>query len=60
MHLLFLFLKPRKVLLEQLSRVLPSDGDNLVGLPDQIILANTCDRQGKLNIVRLLFQFQYS
>ena len=36
---------PRKVLLEQLSRVLPSDGDNLVGLPDQIILANTCDRQ---------------
>ena len=36
-------LQPRKVLLEQLSRVLPSDSDTL---PDQVILANTCDRQG--------------
>jgi hypothetical protein len=36
--------QPRKVLLEQLSRVLPSDGDS--SLPDQLILANTCDRQG--------------
>lgn len=35
--------QPRKVLLEQLSRVLPSDIDTL---PDQVILANTCDRQG--------------
>ncbi|XP_059086974.1 phosphofurin acidic cluster sorting protein 2-like [Tigriopus californicus] len=34
---------PRKVLLEQLSRVLPSDAN---ALPDQIFLANTCDRQG--------------
>ena len=39
----FFFLQPRKVLLEQLSRVLPSDSDN--SLPDQIILANTLDRQ---------------
>ncbi len=38
--------QPRKVLLEQLSRVLPSDGDNSSSLPDQLILANTCDRQG--------------
>ena len=35
---------PRKVLLEQLSRMLPSDTDTNI-LPDQIILANTCDRQ---------------
>ena len=40
----FLFLQqPRKALLEQLSRILPSDSDTL---PDQLILANTCDRQG--------------
>uniref|UniRef100_A0A0K2UKU9 Phosphofurin acidic cluster sorting protein 2like [Acyrthosiphon pisum] n=2 Tax=Lepeophtheirus salmonis TaxID=72036 RepID=A0A0K2UKU9_LEPSM len=32
---------PRKVLIEQLSRVLPGDT-----LPEQVILANTCDRQG--------------
>ena len=32
------------MLLEQLSRVLPSDGE--AALPAQIILANTCDRQG--------------
>ena len=31
------------MLLEQLSRVLPSDSESL---PDQVILANTCDRQG--------------
>jgi len=35
--------KPRTALLEQLSRILPSDSDTL---PDQLILANTCDRQG--------------
>lgn len=35
--------QPRKALLEQLSRILPSDSDTL---PDQLILANTCDRQG--------------
>ena len=41
---LLLFLQqPRKALLEQLSRILPSDSDTL---PDQLILANTCDRQG--------------
>ena len=39
--------QPRKVLLEQLSRVLPADGGDGVGsLPDKLILANTCDRQG--------------
>jgi len=32
---------PRKVLLEQLSRILPPDDS----LPDQVILANTCDNQ---------------
>ena len=37
------FQKPRTALLEQLSRILPSDSDTL---PDQLILANTCDRQG--------------
>ena len=45
-HLIILssFLQqPRKALLEQLSRILPSDSDTL---PDQLILANTCDRQG--------------
>ena len=43
-HLSLLFLQqPRKALLEQLSRILPSDSDTL---PDQLILANTCDRQG--------------
>merc|ERR1712223_929886 len=35
--------QPRKALLEQLGRVLPTDSDSL---PDQLILANTCDRQG--------------
>ena len=35
--------QPRKALLEQLARVLPTDSDSL---PDQLILANTCDRQG--------------
>ena len=35
--------QPRKALLEQLGRILPSDSDTL---PDQLILANTCDRQG--------------
>ena len=40
-------------MLEQLSRVLPSDSDNLVGLPDQIILANTCDRQGNFEVLQL-------
>lgn len=34
---------PRKVLIEQLSRILPNDVDLL---PEQVILANTCDRQG--------------
>eukprot|EP00095_Tigriopus_kingsejongensis_P006170 maker-scaffold40_size501252-snap-gene-4.17 protein:Tk06170 transcript:maker-scaffold40_size501252-snap-gene-4.17-mRNA-1 annotation:"phosphofurin acidic cluster sorting protein" len=34
---------PRKVLLEQLSRVLPNDANSL---PERIYLANTCDRQG--------------
>lgn len=39
--------QPRKVLLEQLSRVLPADGGDGIGsLPDKLILANTCDRQG--------------
>ena len=41
--LLLLLQQPRKALLEQLSRILPSDSDTL---PDQLILANTCDRQG--------------
>ena len=41
------FFQPRKVLLEQLSRVLPADGGDGIGsLPDKLILANTCDRQG--------------
>ena len=31
--------QPRKALLEQLGRVLPTDSDSL---PDQLILANTC------------------
>ena len=39
----FLLQQPRKALLEQLTRVLPPDSDSL---PDQLILANTCDRQG--------------
>ena len=32
---------PRKVLLEQLSRILPADDS----LPEQVVLANTCDNQ---------------
>ena len=40
----FTLQQPRKALLEQLGRILPaSDSDTL---PDQLILANTCDRQG--------------
>ncbi len=35
--------QPRKVLLEQLGRVLPSDAE---ALPESLVLANTCDRQG--------------
>ena len=45
----FYFLqKPRTALLEQLSRILPSDSDTL---PDQLILANTCDRQVLFSIL---------
>ena len=40
--------KPRTALLEQLSRILPSDSDTL---PDQLILANTCDRQVLFSIL---------
>ena len=40
---IFPFQQPRKALLEQLGRILPSDSDTL---PDQLIMANTCDRQG--------------
>ena len=42
----FFFQQPRKVLLEQLGRVLPSDGGPDAAFPDQVVLANTCDRQG--------------
>ena len=37
--IIFQLQQPRKALLEQLGRVLPTDSDSL---PDQLILANTC------------------
>ena len=53
----FYFLqKPRTALLEQLSRILPSDSDTL---PDQLILANTCDRQVLFSILFIILEWIY-